>query len=194
MQISTDGIEKAFGTSSASDLGLGIVETGAVAGGICTLFLIGFELLGRATAEIESDSLVVACATQSRLMGEIAEEFATYIPVIPAIDKRVVLSFSGRLEGFSAEGLYREVGPMGSIDFVQSHLAKFLAAVISHYLSRCSDISDKSFARALARALLELEEFPRVLSMDDFKWDTDYSGSPVNLRMLRELFDLQRSK
>ncbi len=194
MQISTEGIEKVFGTSSASELGLGIVETGAVAGGICTLFLIGFELLGRASAEIESDSLVVAFAAQSRLMGEIGEELAKYIPAIPAVDKRVVLSFSGRLEGFSAEGLYREVGPMGSIDFVQSHLTKFLSALISHYLSRCSDICDKSFSRALRRALLELEEFPQVLSMDDFKWDANYSESPANLRMLRELFDLQRPK
>ncbi|TAN28654.1 MAG: hypothetical protein EPN30_03140 [Actinomycetota bacterium] len=190
MQISTERIEKVFGTSAELDSGLGIVETGAVAGGISTLFLIGFELLGRASAEVEPDNLVIACAAQSRLMGEMAEEFIKYIPVIPSVEKQAVLSFSGRLDSFSAEGLYQEIGPIGSIDFVRSHLVKFLATAVSHYLSRCSDISDRSFSRVLGIARLELEEILQVLNVSDLEWNRSDLDLPGNLSLIREFFDL----
>lgn len=190
VQLTSGHIERVFGPSAKFDSGLGIVETGSVAGGLSTLLLIGFELLGMAGPQVDSDDLAVKCATSSRLLGGAVEDMAKFIPLIPAVDRSSVLSLSGRLDAFSTDGLYRELGPVGAIRFVRTYLCEFLDAAVSHYLSRCSDLSDRSFARALSAALSTLNELCGAIDSVTLNWNDKVSENPRNLLVFQEILDL----
>ncbi|NNN19072.1 MAG: hypothetical protein HKL84_04370 [Acidimicrobiaceae bacterium] len=190
VQLTAEQIEKVFGPSAGFESGMGIIETGRVAGGLSTLFEIGFELLGNASAEVEPNDLVATCSVRSRLMGETAENLALYIPEISPIDREEVLSFSGRLDSFSLEGLYKELGSIDAIDFVEKHLAGFISAVIAHYLSRCGDMSDRSFSRALAHALSVIEEVSRTSSTASIGSVNKTAEFLGNLNVMKEIFAL----
>ncbi len=190
MQLTSGQIEKIFGPSANFDRGLGIVETGSVAGGLSTLFLIGFELLGAAGPQVDSNELAIKCTTLSRLFGGVAEELVRFIPLIPAIERSNVLSLSGRLDALSIDGLYKELGPEGAIRFVRIYLCEFLDAALTHFLSRCSDLSDKSFSRALSAAGLALAELLGTFDAESLVLDAGVFETSTNLLLFQEILDL----
>lgn len=190
MQLASEHIERVFGPSEKFESGLGIVETGSVAGGMSAFLLIGFELLGMAGPQVDSDELAVKCATLSRLLGRLVEDMVKFIPLISVIDRSSVLSLSGRLDSISTDGLYKELGPIGAISFVRSYLCEFLDAAVSHYLSRCSDLSDKSFARALSAVLSTLDELRGAIDTESLDWNGRVSGNSRNLLVFQEILDL----
>ncbi len=190
VQLTSEQVERVFGPSAKFDSGLGIVETGSVAGGLSAFLLIGFELFGMAGSQVDSDDLAIKCATSSRLLGMAVEDMAKFIPQIPAVDRASVLSLSGRLDAISSDGLYRELGAVGAISFVRTYLCEFLYAAVSHYLSRCSDLSDKSFARALSAVLSTLDELCGAIDAESLHWNGKVSESSRNLSAFQEILDL----
>ncbi|MDA8080359.1 MAG: hypothetical protein M0Z96_01905 [Actinomycetota bacterium] len=190
MQLTSEHLERVFGPSEKLDSGLGIVETGSAAGGLSAFLLIGFELLGKAGRQVDSDDLAVKCATLSRMLGRAVEDVAKFIPLISVVDRSSVLSLSGRLDTISTDGLYGELGPLGSISFVRSYLCEFLDAAVSHYLSRCSDLSDRSFARALSAVLSILNELRGAIDIVSLNWNGKVAENSRNLSVFQEILDL----
>lgn len=190
VQLTSEQVERVFWSNDKIEPGLGIIETGFVAGGLSSLFVMGFELLGFATAEIESDDLVIKCARVSCSLGGSAQELADFIPTIPAVDRSNVLSFGGRLDSFSTDGLFRELGGLGAVSFVRSYLCEFLDEALRHYLSRCDALSDKSFSRALAGAQLTVNEAREAIDPKSLGWDGRRQGRLANLQLFEEILDL----
>ncbi|MDA8271550.1 MAG: hypothetical protein M0Z39_09150 [Actinomycetota bacterium] len=190
VQLTSEQVERVFWSKRKFEPGLGIIETGFVAGGLSSLFSIGFELLGFATAEIEPRDLVIKCASVSRSLGGTAQELADFIPTIPTVDRSNVLSFGGRLDGFSTDGLFRELGVLGAVSFVRSYLCEFLDEALRHYVSRCDALSDKSFSRALSGAQLTINEAREIIDPKSLGWDGRYHGKVVNLQVFEEILDL----
>lgn len=143
-------IEKFFGISPALSHGLGIIETGFVAGRLSALFGIGFEVLGFASQRSDSDELVIATAVTSRKFGEIAMNMQTFIPSIPDLEKASLLSINFP-KGLPVAHVVLEVGASSATAIVV-RLCKLLHKSLSYYLSRCSDVCDSSFSDMLAEA------------------------------------------
>ncbi len=190
MSLTSQQIEHVFRPVSTGRFGLGIIETGSVAGGLSSLFSIGFEILGYASVEIEADDLVIKCARFSRLFGDIAQQLAEFIPAIPPVVRSEVLSFGGRLSAFSANGLYQEFGALGAVSFARGVLCEFLSVAIPHYISRCSELSDKSFSRALSAALTVVDEARDEIDAKGFHNELTRSNESENLRAFEEILDL----
>lgn len=190
VQLTSEQVERVFWSKRKIEPGLGIIETGFVAGGLSSLFSIGFELLGFATAEVEPHDLVIECASVSRSLGGIAQELADFIPAIPAVDRSNVLSLGGRLDAFSTEGLFRELGALGAVSFVRSYLCEFLDEALRHYVSCCDALSDKSFSRALSGAQSTINEAHEAIDPKSLGWDGRHRGKLANLQVFEEILDL----
>lgn len=187
MSFSADKLERIFGASDGLESGLGIVETGYIAGGLSALFMVGFEVLGNSSALLESPSAVIASAKVSRLFGEMAEEMAKYVPSIPVLNIVHVSTLSGRLRDFSSEALVRETGANAAVAIVASLLCRFLTDSVTHFLSRCGELSDKSFSRALIRALGVLVEATELLSIMNLEINIMPSEQHVNTKAVLDI-------
>lgn len=190
MKLTSEKIESVFYPSPTISSGLGIVETGWVAGGLSALFGVAFELLGAASTGQDSDEMVVKCSRMSRLLGEISQRLTKFIPVIPSVDRSEVLSFSGRLDSIAVSSLYSELGAVGAVVFVDAFLCAFIESATDHYLSRCGNLSDKSFSRVLTQGKEAVTEVRDVLDSHGLEWVGNLGKDPVNLRNFEEILDL----
>lgn len=182
MSISADKVEQIFGVPDGLEIGLGIVETGFIAGGLSALFAVGFEVLGSSSVELGSPAEVIASARVSRHFGEVAEDLARYIPSIPVLDLEYVSTLSGRLSEFSSEELVKEMGANAAVSLVTSVLCPFLADAVTHFISRCSELSDESFSRALNRALGVLIDAMEILTIVNFEFNFIPSEQHINTK------------
>lgn len=166
MEILADKIETIFTHPSGFQSGLGIVETGYVAGGLSALFSLGFELMGKVAREFVLDSQIIASASCSREFGDTALSLAKFVPLIPEIDREDALTFSGRIDDRTAGGMIAEGGCHQVLNFVVQQLCPFLEVSISHYFSRCADWSDSAFRKALSNAHHITIEAKEILNLN----------------------------
>ncbi len=190
MELTAGQVEKVFGRVPILESGLGILETGSIAGGLSSLFSIGFTLLGYASSQMPSDDMVVKCSGLSRAFGACAQRLGEFIPAIPDVDRSEVLGFGGRLKKFTVEGLYGELGPTGAVAFSVGYLGSFLERAIGHFLGRCSDLSDKSFSRALYAAQSVIVEARTTIEPDGIKGGFTPGERLMNVRVIEEILDL----
>ncbi len=146
------------------ETGLGIIETGYIAGALSGLCLVGFELLGKVSVEAKDDTVVIALARSSRIMGELGQDLLEYIPSIPPLEEVEVSTLSGRLREFSAEKVIDEFGRSETIALVSEQLIPLIRDCCRYYLGRCSDVSDKAFSRMLERLNSTLSEVGNLVA------------------------------
>lgn len=146
------------------EVGLGIIETGYIAGALSGLCLVGFELLGRVSVEAVDDGAVIALARSSRILGELGKDLAGYIPSIPPLEEVELTTLSGRLHEFSAEKVISTFGPSDTATLVSEQLIPLIKDCCSYYLGRCSDLSDQAFARMLESLMMAISEVEDLLA------------------------------
>lgn len=143
--------------------GLGIIETGYIAGALSGLCLVGFELLGKVSVENEDNAAVIAMARSSRILGELSQELVGYIPSIPPLEEVEVSTFSGRLREFSAEKIIGAFGHSETATLVSGQLIPLIKDCCTYYMDRCSEVSDKAFSRMLERLILSMNEVENLM-------------------------------
>ncbi len=146
------------------EVGLGIIETGYIAGALSGLCLVGFELLGKVSLEALDDAAVIALARSSRILGELGQDLVGYVPSIPPLEEIEVTTFSGRLHEFSAEKVISTFGPSDTVTLVSEQLIPLVRDCCSYYLGRCSNLSDKAFSRMLERLMMDISEVEDLLA------------------------------
>ncbi len=146
------------------EVGLGIIETGYIAGALSGLCLVGFELLGKVSLEALDDAAVIALARSSRILGELGQDLVGYVPSIPPLEEVEVTTFSGRLHEFSAEKVISTFGPSDTVTLVSEQLIPLVRDCCSYYLGRCSNLSDKAFSRMLERLMMDISEVEDLLA------------------------------
>lgn len=165
--ISVDMIEEILNPSAPRlEEGLGIIETGFISGGLCALCGVAFELLGLASRDLASDSAAVSVALASRLCGEVASDLLEMIPAVANMDEDFLLSLSGRLKGFSPKDIYAGIAVEDAVALARERLIPFIVAAMEHYLSRCSQVSDRAFSRCLNQSLARMQEVSTVLNLE----------------------------
>lgn len=149
-----------FGPSAGFDSGLGIVESGQIAGGLSSLCEVGFNFLGKLSVLVQTDAEVIELAKASRTLGELAQGFARYIPAIPAVDIEEVTTFRGRLKDLDLERVMseNEISSSQSIAMIFGGLLPIVRQSCIMALQRCSDLSDKPLSRFLRYAVTTIDE------------------------------------
>lgn len=155
-----DHVLELFGPSAGFENGLGIIETGQIAGGLSALCEVGFKVLGNLSVRAATDAEVMELAKASRTLGELSQEFARFIPTIPTIDLEQVTTFSGRLKGVEVDEVLTEhkISNLECVEMVFSGLLPVVRQSCIMVLQRCSDLSDKTFSRLLRCAVSIIDE------------------------------------
>ena len=102
VQLTSEQVERVFWSNDKVEPGLGIIETGFVAGGLSSLFVMGFELLGFATAEIESDDLVIKCAREE-FVRSVIESLPAEVVMIDSKSNIVAVNRSASRSGWHVD-------------------------------------------------------------------------------------------
>lgn len=155
-----DRLLELFGSSAGFENGLGIIETGQIAGGLSALCEVGFSVLGNLSVLATSDMEVIELAKASRTLGELSQGFARFIPAIPDIDIEQVTTFSGRLKDVNVGEVLAEqkISNSECVEMFFSGLLPIVRQSCIMALQRCSELSDKTFSRFLRSAVSIIDE------------------------------------